>query len=890
MPSMAAYDWKTSEPKWAKQWKAWDLYRFDFRSRRPIYSIDNPPRYASGALHLGHVYQYTVIDFVARYRRLRGDNVFFPLCYDVNGTPVEVAVEKELGRRASEMPRQEFVRACSAFAQGFIDDMTRQFEMLGVGMDASIYYQTDAEYYRRLTQISFLRMLAKGLAYKRQFPVNWCPRCRTALAEAEVDYETRQTHLWYVRFGIEGDPGGIPVATTRPELLVTCHLVAVHPADASKASYVGRRAITPLFGRAVPIITDPKVDPAFGSGFVMICTIGDKEDLAAVMKYQLTLERGIDEDGRMTELAGKYAGLPVAEAREAVVADLNAAGLLLREEPISQSLGVCWRCATPIEFLNVPQWFLKTLSFKEEVAALSGKVHWYPEFMAKRLENWNEMLAWDWVVSRQRYFATPIPVWECPSCDFVLPAREPQCYIDPTVTSPPRATCPKCRAELRGCPDVFDTWMDSSISPLYNAFWLRDARRFQRLFPMSLRPQSHDIIRTWAYYTLVRSHQLTGERPWQDIVITGFIMAPDGTPMHTSRGNIIDPVPLLERFGGDAIRYYAATCSLGTDHAFQEKEVVRGSRLIGKLWNLMSFVGAVAPKAPRRPRRLALLDRWILARYSGVVEAVTEACDNYRFDRAMAALEQFLWHEFADHYLELVKGRAYTRRDASVRYALHTVGYGLLRMASVVLPFVTEEAYQQLFRSSHRAQSVHVSGWPEPVLEDASAVSTGEQVKEVVAAVRSWKAHRGLPLNTELPGIEVVGAEAAALAGARRDMANTLRAKRLRLSAARAMKREVLRLRAKPQVLGPLLKGDLPAVLARLDALTGPEVERAAKAGLELSLEDGRKLRIPPEALFPETRAVVRGATVETLQVGGLQVLIEPPPRSPEPPPSTFPA
>lgn len=874
---MAAYDWKASEPKWASQWKEWELYRFSFRSPRPIYSIDNPPRYASGALHLGHAYQYTVIDFAARYRRLRGDNVFFPLCFDLNGTPVEVAVEKELGRRATEIPRQEFVRACSAFAQGFVAEMTRQFELLGVGMDASIYYQTDAQDYRRLTQISFLRMLGKGLAYKRQFPVNWCPRCRTALAEAEVDYETGATHLCYIQFALEGTEERITVATTRPELLVTCQLVAVHPEDAAKARYVGQRATTPLFHRSVPIITDPKVDPSFGSGFVMICTIGDKEDLAAVMKYQLPLEKAIDEEGRMTELAGKYAGLPVADARQRVIADLQAAGLLLRQEPIAQNLGVCWRCATPIEFLNVPQWFLKTLDFKGEVAALSRKVRWHPEFMAQRLENWNEMLAWDWVVSRQRYFATPIPVWECPSCDFVLPAREAQCYLDPTITPPPRATCPKCRAKLQGCPDVFDTWMDSSITPLYNAFWLRDARRFRRLFPMSLRPQSHDILRTWAYYTLVRSLQLTGERPWENIVITGFIMAPDGTPMHTSRGNIIDPMPLLERYGGDAMRYFAATCSLGTDHAFQEKELVRGLRLVGKLWNVMSFVGSVAPKASRRPRRLALLDRWILARYSEVVRAASEASDRYRFDRAMAALEQFLWHEFADHYLELVKGRAYTKQDASARYTLHTIGFGLLRMASVILPFVAEEAYQQFFRASHKPKSVHVSGWPEPVLEDAEAVAAGEQAKTIVAAVRAWKASRGIPLNTELPSVEVVGPEAARLRGARRDMANALRAKRFRLSAARAVKSEVLRIRPKLPVLGPRLTSDLPRVVAQLETLTGAAAQEAVQKGVELTLEDGRKVAVPPEALGAETRLVAHGATVEALQVGGSQILIQPP-------------
>ncbi|MDR0791153.1 MAG: valine--tRNA ligase, partial [Methanomassiliicoccaceae archaeon] len=685
---MSQYESASIERRWQRMWKEESIYHFNMDSDAPIFSIDNPPRYTSGSLHLGHATGYSMIDFVARYRRMRGYNVFFPLCFDVNGTPIEVKVEKKHNITKLDLPRKEYRHLCTEFANSFIEEMIHHFEILGESMDPSIYYQTDAPYYRRITQISFVKLFNNGLVYKGNFPVNWCPRCMTALADAEVEYRDGMTKMNYIKFIIDGTDDHILVATTRPELLCTCKVVAVHPDDKEKQYLIGKELITPLYGRKVKVIADPKVDPEFGTGNVMICTIGDKDDLEWVMKYKLEMEKGIDELGKMTELAGKYKGMSVKDARAAAIEDLRTNGLLVKQENSPQNVSICWRCHTPVEFLQVPQWFLKTLDFKEQVLKRAEEMNWYPEFMKIRLQDWVNSLEWDWVLSRQRIFATPVPIWECEKCGKAVIAKEEQCYVDPTEDAPPVDRC-ECGGELIGCTDVFDTWMDSSGSPLYNTFWERDGKMFKKMFPMSMRPQSHDIIRTWAFYTMLRSEQITSSVPWRDVMIHGFIMSPDGTPMHSSIGNVINPIPIIEEYGADALRYYACTCSMGIDHAFREKDVIRGRRLCNKVFNMGKFVGPRFDSKPKKPSKLRTSDKWILSKYSDVVNSVTQYFESYQFDKAMRDAENFIWHELADHYIEMVK----SRKDDAVRYTLYTVLLGCMKMIAPFMPHITEDVY-----------------------------------------------------------------------------------------------------------------------------------------------------------------------------------------------------
>jgi valyl-tRNA synthetase len=872
---MTQYDPVAIERKWQKQWKEWELYKFDFDSDRPVYSVDNPPRYTSGSLHLGHATGYSLIDFAARYRRLRGYNVFFPLCFDVNGTPTEVRVEKKYGINKLSVGRQEYIKLCSEYAESFIDEMTLQFEILGESMDPSIYYQTDAPYYRRITQISFLRLLEKGLAYKGTYPVNWCPRCMTALADAEVEYTDNVTKLNFIKFRVKGTDDYAVIATTRPELICTCQVVAVHPEDRERGHLIGKKLLTPIYDKEVDIIADPKVDPTFGSGVVMICTIGDKDDLEWVMKYNLPLEKGIDEQGRMTEVAGKYEGLPVKEARKIIIEDIETAGQLMNKEELQQNVSICWRCHEPIEYLQVPQWFVKILDFKDDVLKKAEEIEWFPEFMKVRLQDWVNSLGWDWVISRQRYFATPIPLWECAECGQVVPAREEDCYIDPTTDPPPMEKCPKCGGELKGCEDVFDTWMDSSISPLFNTFWERDAERFDWLYPMSLRPQSHDIIRTWAFYTILREHLAVGEKPWNHIMIHGFIMSPDGTPMHSSLGNVIDPIPILENYGADALRYYASTCSLGEDNAFREKDVKHGKKLLTKLWNIGRFISKFVKEKPVQGE-LKLPDKWILSKYSRLVESVTDHYDNYNFDKAMRELEAFAWHELADHYLEMVKYRNRDEDDEGVGFTLYTTFLGVIKMMAPVLPHVTEEIYQSFFQKVEGAKSVHVSGWPEPILVDEDEEERGEFLKEVISAIRNWKSERGMALNEEIELVELVGEKASFLLGVERDILETIRAKRLQITSEIELEEKVTNIKPVLSKLGPEFKQGAKEIISKVLQFDPDEIAPSIEKGaLEIELSDGTQVKLEGEYFQVEKSLTLGGKEVETLQVREMLIAIQ---------------
>lgn len=859
---MSSYNAKEVEKKWQEKWQEMKIYRFD-PNKEPVYSIDNPPRYASGALHIGHAVHYTHIDFIARYKRMRGYNVFFPLCFDVNGIPIEERVERKYGITRKDIDRHEFIKLCKKFADDNIDEMIRQFIVLGESMDDSIYYRTDAEYYRRLTQISFIRLYKKGYIYKGKFPVNWCPRCMTAMADAEIEHVERKTLLNTIKFylanggegnGIKKDEKGsyIEIATTRPELLCTCQIVAINPNDERAPYLVGKEVIVPIYGKKVKIVEDENVDPNFGTGIVMVCTIGDKEDLEWAMKYDLSIEICINEDGTLNELAGKYRGMKVEEARKAIIEDLKNQGYLVKQEEIEQSVGVCWRCKTPIEFIEAEQWFLKILPFKEKILEVAKQMKWYPEYMFKRLEEWVNSLKWDWVISRQRYFATPIPVWECENCKEVVLAKEEQCYVDPTIDSPPVERCPKCGGKLKGCEDVFDTWMDSSITPLYNAFWQRDEKLFKKLYPMSLRPQAHDIIRTWAFYTILRCFLLTDEKPFEEVMIDGFILAPDGKPMHTSLGNVVDPLEIIEEYGSDALRYYAATCKLGEDNPFRYKDLVRGIRLMNKLWNVEKFIGSVVKEKPNEVK-LHLIDKWILSLYSKLVKRVTEYMERFEYSNAMKEIEYFLWHEFADHYIEMVKHRVYEKKDDSALYTLYTIGLGIAKLFAPFLPFIAEEIYHNFYRKFEEDESIHVSKWPSPLFVDEEAEKEGEKVKIVIARIREWKSKQGMPLNAPIEKVTMYGnVDALDI------IAGTLKIKNIEISEEKPAVKKI----AKPvfSKIGPAFKEKSKIVIEEINRNAEEIAEKIATNGYYLAKINGEEVKLdesmveiieePPENLI----------------------------------------
>jgi len=628
-----------------------------------------------------------------------------------------------------------------------------------------------------------------------------------------------------------------------PELLAACQAVAIHPKDPRASILKEKRAIVPIYNKEVPIILDEDVDPSFGSGIVMICTFGDKTDVRWVMKYKLPIEIVVDDTGTMTEAAGELKGLKIKEAREKIIKILEGRGLVEKIEEIEHNVATCWRCNTPIEILPKEQWFIKILPFKEELKKVAREARWYPEFMIKRLDEWIDSLEWDWVISRQRYYGTPIPVWICKNCGHVVPAREEDCYVDPTVDPPPVEKCPKCGGELKGCEDVFDTWMDSSGTPLYNAGWLRNENLFRKLYPMDLRPNAHDIIRTWDFYSIVRGWFETGKNPFKSYMIDGFILAPDGRPMHAHLGNVVDPLEVVEKYGAEALRYYAATCALGEDNAFRWKDITRGVRFAIKILNIGKFLKGVLEGWNYEDvlwEELHTIDKWILSLYSKVNEEVTNAMDNFRFDKALRALENFAWNVFADEYIEIVKHRAYGKRDKAALYTLYTVGLGIIKMLAPLLPHVTEEVYQEVFKRFTKDISIHVSAWPEPVKIDEESLKKGELIKDIVASVRRMKAARGLPLNTEIERVTFSEPEVKLSEEDLEDIKGAIRARAISVVPRARVKERVVDVKPRYDVIGRTFREKTKEVVEKLKS------GKITDKGIEIEL-DGKTMLLGPE-------------------------------------------
>jgi len=465
------------EEKWQRKWEEMGVYRFDWNdTKRPVYTIDTPPPYPSGDFHMGNALNHTYFDIVARFKRMRGHNVLFPQGFDCHGLPTEVETEEHYNIKKTDMPPDEFVKLCNQFVDKYINIMRTAIKRLGCSIDWTTEYQTRNPDYWRKTQLSFIKLHKKDYIYQGTFPVNWCPRCETAIADAEVEHQPKQGQIHTIKFLLtsddEDDEEHIKIATTRPELLSSCVAIAVHPEDNRYKNLIGKHAKIPTTNRTAKIMTDDMVDPEFGTGIVMICTYGDKADVKTVKTRKLPIIMSINENGKMTKEAGKYAGMTVAEAKKAVVTDLKNEGLLERTEPLQQEVGQCWRCHTPIEILERKQWFMKTRKLTPKIEKTANEIKWYPDYMKNRLIDWATSLDWDWVISRQRVFATPIPIWHCKNCGKIILAEEDWLPIDPRKDPPKTEKCPKCNSsEFVPETDVLDTWFDSSISCAVHAGW-----------------------------------------------------------------------------------------------------------------------------------------------------------------------------------------------------------------------------------------------------------------------------------------------------------------------------------------------------------------------------------------------------------------------------------
>ena len=753
------------EEKWQRLWEEMGIYRFDWNDfSKPVFSIDTPPPYPSGEFHMGNVLNWTYFDIVARYKRMRGYNVYFPQGWDCHGLPTEVETEKRFGVKKTEVPPDQFRKMCEQTVEKYIDLMKKAIIRLGCSIDWTTEYKTMNPDYWRRTQLSFIMLYEKGYIYRGTHPVNWCPRCETAIADAEVEYETRTGTLYYVKFPLE-EGGYLTIATTRPELIPACVVVAVNPNDERYKNYVGKEIRVPLVNRKVKIITDELVDPNFGTGVVMICTYGDKADVRTVMKHNLPKILIVSQNGRLNEKAGKYAGLTLEKAEKAIVEDLKRQGLLEKTEKIEQEVGVCWRCKTPIEILERKQWFMKTRILTDRVEKEALEVKWYPDYMKYRLIDWAKSLDWDWVISRQRVFATPIPIWYCEKCGETIIAKPEWLPIDPKFEPPKIEKCPKC-GHKKFIPekDVLDTWFDSSITCAVHAGW-PDRKDWKRLFPADLHPSGTDIIRTWAYYLMVRHLALFNEKPYKACLINGMVLGTDGRKMSKSLGNYVATSEVFSKYGADATRQWAAAGgATGSDIPFRWQDVEYGRRFLRKLWNAARFASFnLQDFNPEEKPVLELLDKWLLSKLERVVEKVTEAMEKYHFNIALEEVRNFTWHVLCDQYIEAVKDRLYRKeiygeeKRKAAQYTLYNAIFRILQLLAPFIPHITEEIYQVMYAEKKKYKSIHSSPWPSPIKEhiNKEAETFGDMAIALIAAVRREKAEKRLPLNAEVKRLKV---------------------------------------------------------------------------------------------------------------------------------------
>jgi len=653
------YD-KSDERALAARWEELGIYRFSEDSDDPVYSIDTPPTTVSGYLHMGHVFSYSQADFMARFHRMHGHNVFYPMGYDDNGLPTDRLVEQRLGRTAEEMGREAYVSACLATAQQIEQSYEEVWRRLGLSVDWRHTYRTIDDLSRRTSQQSFIDLYGKDLAYRRRAPTIWCPHCHTAIAQAEVHDLERESELVTLVFR-RPDGRPIPVATTRAEMLPACVAVFVNPTDDRYADVVGESVQVPLFDGTVPVLADWRADPEKGTGAVMCCTFGDTTDVEWWYQYNLPLREVIDREGRLMDRAGPLAALPTVEARRRVVRALEEQDLALGRAPIRQTVRVHERCDTPVEYIVTQQWFIRVLDQKDQLLRAGEQIAWHPAQMHARYREWVQNLHWDWSISRQRYFGVHFPVWYCTACGEILLADEAQLPVNPMEQEPPHP-CRCGSTSFVSEEDVMDTWATSSLTPQIAGRRLSDPELYGRIFPMSLRPQAHEIIRTWACYTIVKSQYEFGAIPWKDVLISGWALASAGGKLSKSRGGpSAAPMEIMERHGADAVRYWAASVSPGKDAAVSEDKIRSGGKLVTKLWNLSNlgrrFLDGYGPLDVRP--HLSPADRWILSRTQRLIEAVTASFRAYDYSTAKNDVEAFFWHDLADNYVEMAKKRLY---------------------------------------------------------------------------------------------------------------------------------------------------------------------------------------------------------------------------------------
>ena len=773
-------DFKELELRIGTRWMNEKTFLYQENSTAPSFAIDTPPPTVSGSLHVGHIFSYTQTDIVARYHRMKGENVFYPLGWDDNGLPTERLVqnyfhirceasipyeaglqlppiletmpEKELAEKKipqRNLSRKNFIEHCHRLTVEDEKRFKELFSRVGLSVDWSLEYSTIDDRSRRLAQLSFLDLFEKKLLNQVEAPTLWDTDFQTAVAQAELEDRELPGAFHEIEFRVDGvsaDAGGsFVIATTRPELLAACVGVATHPADERYRHLIGKQAVCPIFGLKVPIFGSDVVQKDKGTGILMVCTFGDQTDVQWWREQKLALRPVIGRDGRMAPIGFEksvdqaaaetaYAliqGKTVKQAQKIMVEELQKQGFLKSApKPITHAVKFYEKGDRPVEILTTRQWFVKLVDKKDQLIDMGEKIKWHPEFMKSRFKNWTENLSIDWCISRQRFFGVSIPVWypilQSGVIDYehpIVPTRE-MLPIDPVFHCPPGFT-----ESQRGKPggflgevDVFDTWFTSSITPQLGTHWDMNPARHEKLFPMSIRPQSHEIIRTWAFYTIAKAMLHENKIPWKDILISGWILDPDRKKMSKSKGNVVTPMQFIEEHGADAVRYWSGLARYGVDTAFDPGVMKIGRRLVTKIFNASKFVLSNSLNIkPDLSRVTNPLDLAFLQKLQAVAMQAKQQFEAYEPAGALQEAERFFWSHFTDTYIELAKGRAQAGEESATQ-ALHFGLNVLLRLFAPFLPYITEEVWSWAYQA--KSKSIHLARYPD--VSDFSQCGAGK--------------------------------------------------------------------------------------------------------------------------------------------------------------------
>ncbi|MBI2579346.1 MAG: valine--tRNA ligase [Candidatus Aenigmarchaeota archaeon] len=748
---------KDMEKEIRERWKLSGEHEFDAKSGKPVFSIDTPPPYVNTPVHIGHAATYAMMDMFARFRRMTDHNVLFPLGLDRNGLPIEMAAEKKFGVRMSESSRERFMEMCRQVLEESSTESIDSFVRLGIsfnswntGSGVGEIYLTDSEDYRAMSQSTFIDLWHMGYIYEDTRINNYCPGCRTTIADAEIDYRDVKALFNEVKFLIRETGEYVIIGTTRPELIPSCGMVIFNPEDRRYQHLEGKTAVTPVFEKEVPVRAHPFADMSKGTGLAMMCSAGDQTDIRFFREMHLQPVISIGMDGRMNENAGFLKGLKVEEARTKMLGEISGKNLLVSSRETVHRAPICERSKHAVEFIEMKEFYLKQVNLKETLRNATDAISFYSPKSRQILLDWLDSVSIDWPVSRRRYYATEIPLWYCKNNHAIVPEKGK--YYRPWKEKCPVKKCPECgSSEFRGEERVFDTWFDSSSSPLYILKWHSDREFFSRMHSCTLRPQGKEIVRTWLYYTLLKSYILTDRVIFDDVWIHHHIVDESGKKMSKSVGNVMDPHVILEKYGAEPFRLWCATegnLSEG-DLKCSFERIEGAAKTITKLWNVCRFI-SMFERSESAPH-LEELDKWIINETNLLADFCRRQYEIYDFHGPAVQLKHFLWETFASHYIELVKNRAYNQSGAftqkqqqSALYTLHYCADVLLKLLAPIVPFVTYELCMKM-----RGDDIHKEKFPEPSVLYEVPFST-QDIETLNSSIWKAKKDRNMSLKAKI--------------------------------------------------------------------------------------------------------------------------------------------